>query len=371
MALKDRSQLRLGLLGGGQLAWMLEMKSQCLGLVTKVLCPDSHEPAAQVNPNWVKGHAGKIEDLQSFSEQADVLTFESEFFESETVKKALVHFKGTLFPSTQVLALLQDRLPQKQSLIDSKLPTSPFIHSTEPAAVFEFFSKNKGLVAKKRRNGYDGYGTYILKTKMDLQKFVDANQSNLVDYIFEKLIPFEKEMALQVARSRKGDIQFFPMVITVQKQNKCFYVVGPEKTPPALANSLKKWLNKINYVGVMGVEFFKTSNGLIINEVAPRVHNTGHHTLDSCTVDQFTMHWLCALQDKLPKPELKAPAFLMLNLLGNSELPVGFPKEINGSLYWYRKSNRPGRKLGHINWVGKNKRALVLKALQHLKQWKL
>lgn len=363
--------LRLGILGGGQLAWMLALKSQSLGLRTSILCPSSEEPAAQVNPNWMKGDPNQVPDLEGFAKSQDLMTFESEFYEGENLQQGLRHFKGLLFPRLQVLTTLQDRLSQKESLTQARLSTSPFLSSTSPLEIQNFLRKHQALVAKQRRHGYDGYGTFVLKTEKELAAFLNAHEGELTKFIFEKWIPFQKELAFQVARSRAGDLQFFPLVETIQKDKKCFYVVGPEKPPQAVMAKIGKWLDRLNYVGVMGVEFFKTGNELMINEIAPRVHNTGHHTLDSCTVDQFTMHWLCALQDELPRPELKVPAFVMLNLLGESDRPVQFPEQIEGSLYWYRKSNRAGRKLGHINWVGKSKRALVHKALSHLKDWKL
>ncbi|MFN8790668.1 MAG: ATP-grasp domain-containing protein [Bdellovibrionales bacterium] len=371
MKLHLNPHLRLGLLGGGQLAWMLALKSQALGLRTSILCPSPEEPAAQVNPNWMKGNPNQVSDLQEFAKSQDLLTFESEFYESYNLTQGLRQFKGILFPRLQALAILQDRLSQKESLVQARLATSPFLYSTTPEEIHRFFRKHRALVAKQRRHGYDGYGTFVLKTEKELGVFLKSHEGNLSSFIFEKWIPFQKELAFQVARSRAGDLQFFPLIETVQKDKKCFYVVGPEKPPRNLTVGIGKWLDRLNYVGVMGIEFFKTGNQLLINEIAPRVHNTGHHTLDSCTVDQFTMHWLCALQDQLPKPELKVPAFVMLNLLGESERPVQFPDQIDGALYWYRKSNRNGRKLGHINWVGKSKRALVHKALSHLKDWKL
>lgn len=369
MPIKLNNNLRLGILGGGQLAWMLTIKSQSLGLPTSVLSPQIREPAAQFNPLWSQGDPTHPEQLKAFSRNLDILTFESEFYDVKNLRAGLKNFKGYIFPSLDALATLQDRLTQKQSLVESHLPTSPFIVASDSEEIQSFFRKHKKVVAKVRRNGYDGYGTYILKDQKSLDHFLKANISNLNTFLFEKFIPFKKEMALQVARSRSGDIRFLPLVTTVQKNNKCFYVTGPARLPATLLKGIKKWLHRLDYVGVMGVEFFMTSKGLIINEIAPRVHNTGHHSLDSCTVDQFTLHWLCALQDKLPEPELKTKSFIMLNLLGTSDRPVRFPAEIQGSLYWYRKSNRPGRKLGHINWVGKSQRALVTRALQHLKKW--
>lgn len=350
---------------------MLNLQAQKMGFKPQVLCPRGEEPAADTNPQWQKGEPHNAQDLEKFSKKLSLLTFESEFYEPQKLEAGLTQFQGSIFPSLKVLQLLQDRLTQKQSLVDHKLPTSPFVQSTNPKVILQFFNLEKALVAKQRRYGYDGYGTFILKTKSDLEKFLEEKAATLQDFIFEKFIPFQSEMAVQVARSRAGDIQFFPFVTTIQKDNKCFLVVGPEKPNLDLQKKISKWLHKIDYVGVIGVEFFKTSKGLIINEIAPRVHNTGHHTLDSCTVDQFTMHWLCGIQDKLPKVELKSKAFVMLNLLGESDDGVVFPSQIEGSLYWYRKSNRKGRKLGHINFTGSDKKALMKQALKHLKTWKL
>ena len=333
------------ILGRGQLAWMLETQGRQMGL--DIL---------------------SIESSQNLKD-SHVLTFESEFFNPDEL--ALHCQNLEVFPSLQNLKLLQDRLTQKESLLKSQLKTSPFKHFQHTEDVVHYFQANGPLVAKKRLGGYDGYGTFILKSQTTLEHFLQDPKINIQEFIFEKFIPFDREVALQVARSRNGDIQFFPLVETQQKDNKCFLVIGPLKCPTSLQSKIKKWLNKINYVGVMGIEFFQKGSDLIINEVAPRVHNTGHHTLDSCSVDQFTMHWLCALQDKLPRIEIKTSAFAMLNLIGKSHDEVQFPKVIDGHLYWYKKSNRPGRKLGHINWTGKSKKALVKRALKHLKSWYL
>jgi 5-(carboxyamino)imidazole ribonucleotide synthase len=333
------------ILGHGQLAWMLETQGRKLGL--EISCVDK-----DFNPK-----------------ETQIVTFESEFY--NPVELAPQTRNLEVFPSLENLKNLQDRLSQKQSLVRSQLKTSPFGHFEASPKVLPFFEEQGPLVAKKRTGGYDGYGTFILKNKKSLNEFLNLNENLISQFIFEKWIPFDREVALQVARSRKGDIQFFPLVETQQKDNKCFLVLGPLHCPKPLQNKIKKWLDKINYVGVMGIEFFQLGNELLINEVAPRVHNTGHHTLDSCSVDQFTMHWLCALQDKLPEIEVKTSAFAMLNLIGQSSEEVQFPKNLDGHLYWYKKSNRPGRKLGHINWTGKNKKALEKKALSHLKKWKL
>ncbi len=365
---------KCGILGGGQLSMMLLQKAHSLGLSPQHLSTSSQDPAFQVSPKGILGDPRNPEDLKKFTQNLNYLTFESEFFDAAYLKKELTHFKGTIFPSLDCLQLLQDRKTQKESFNSHKLLTSPHLHSKNPEPILGFMNQMKGLVAKKRWNGYDGYGTTVLKTSKDLQNFLDQNTSQLDQFIFEKKINFDYEVALQVARSRAGHVVFLPLVKTTQKDNKCFLVEGPEKNSLqliSLQRKIKKYLDAINYVGVIGFEFFKVKNDFILNEVAPRVHNTGHHTLDSCEPNQFTLHWLCALQDRLPKIHLKSKSFVMLNLIGNSDKPVIPPDQSEGVLYWYGKSNRVGRKLGHINFTGENKKALVTRALKELKRWKL
>jgi 5-(carboxyamino)imidazole ribonucleotide synthase len=365
---------RIGILGGGQLSMMLLQKGQALGLSPSYLSLHATDPAGQVSPAGQLGDPKNSQDLKRFTRELEILSFESEFYEAPYLKNELSHFTGTVFPSLSVLQLLQDRKSQKEAFVTYRLTTSPFIHNSSPQIVREFFRTQGSLVAKKRFNGYDGYGTFLLRSKKDLNDFLIKNENNLEDFIFEKLISFKYEVALQAARSRAGHVVFFPFVKTIQKDKKCFLVEGPEKLDVLtrkLQRAIGNFLNKIDYVGVIGFEFFKTSSGYILNEVAPRVHNSGHHTLDSCNVDQFTMHWLCILQDKLPQVVLKSKAFVMLNLIGKTENEVGVPDRLNGSVFWYGKKNRKGRKLGHVNFIGENKKALVSLALKELKLWRL
>jgi 5-(carboxyamino)imidazole ribonucleotide synthase len=364
---------KIGILGGGQLSMMLNNQAQDVTLEVHSLTPSKLDPASLVSPHTFLGDPKNAADLLAFTQNLDFLTFESEFYNAQYLKKTLCDFKGMIFPSLDCLELLQDRKSQKTSFEKNKLDTSPFIHTQNINDIENFF-KQGPLVAKQRFNGYDGFGTFVLNTKTDLENFLDKNHQQLDLFIFEKKIAFQYEVAIQAARSRKGHTVFFPFVKTIQKNNKCFLVEGPEKSTLAflqIKKKIQKYLDKIDYVGVIGFEFFKTRNSLILNEVAPRVHNTGHHTLDSCDVDQFLIHLLCALQDRLPLPKMHAKAFTMLNLIGTRDGSVEIPDLQSGRLYWYGKSNRAGRKLGHINFIGENKKALTTLALKELKRWKI
>ena len=183
-------------------------------------------------------------------------------------------------------------------------------------------------------------------------------------FIVEKFIPFEKEMAIIFARSRDGSFTHLHLVESFHKEARCFWVKGPFKTKPIspLIKNFHKMLKKLDYVGVMGVEFFKTDKGLLVNELAPRVHNTGHYSMDTEGPSQFDLHIMCLVGHKLPKSIEIKKGFAMVNLLGEGGKVELEPLE---GLHWYGKNeNRPGRKMGHINVIDKNPTHALKKALK-------
>jgi 5-(carboxyamino)imidazole ribonucleotide synthase len=369
--MSDKSSCRPGLLGAGQLSLMLVQKAQALGLDPSVFSENDQDCATRVTPHVFRGNSKSSKDLENFAKTVTSLTFESEFHEARVLKKVFKKSSIQIFPSLGNLEILQDRKSQKEQFEKFKIPTSPFLVSRETPEILFFFKAHGRLVAKKRTHGYDGYGTFFLNTEKEVQKFCQTHRDQLDSFLFEKMIPFKFEVAVQAARSRSGDIVFFPFVQTQQKDKKCFLVTGPEKPDLKIQKFIRRFLSGLDYVGVAGFEFFKTRQGLILNEIAPRVHNTGHHTMESCDVDQFTLHWLCAFQDRLPQPQLKVKSFAMLNLIGTGNHEVVIPPRQGGHLHWYGKSNRAGRKLGHITWTGPERRYLVEIARQELRRWNL
>lgn len=361
---------KIGILGGGQLAQMLCTQGQKLGLQVHVLSKNNNDPAALVTPHWHKGDISDKRALNQFCKQMDILTFESEFADTSLLKKFNRKFK----PSLKNISMLQDRLSQKNSLIDNKLPTSTFIQTKNQTDLIQFYNTHKSFVAKKRMFGYDGYGTFIIKTKKELQLFLKNNANNLSSFIIEKFIPFNKELSLVCSRSKSGDIQFFPLVESFQKEAKCFWVKGPvaNKKVNSLKTKVKTYLNSINYQGVIAFELFESKNGLLINEVAPRVHNTGHHSLDSCHLDQFSAHLYCLLGLQLPKISPKTKGFAMVNLIGSSTRPAQLYTCKASRLHWYlKKDNRSGRKMGHINTCADSADKALKLALKDLKGFKI
>lgn len=378
--------MRLGILGGGQLARMLNIKGHELGLEISVLSEGQEDPAAQVSQFWQQGSYKKHSDLVSFLKKIDFLTFESEFVDCELLKTALKEASFSLdkiAPSIDNMQIFQDRWSQKNLFQKYKIPTSEFYNiltSKDLENYAQYF--NYSYVLKKRFGGYDGYGTFISRNKKEHEKNILSlapSNEKTFHFIMEKFITFKNELACQFFRNGQGQFFYFPLVESFQSQSKCDWVMGPTKHPEfkSLALKIKKMMSKQNYVGALAFEFFNTGKELIVNESAPRVHNSGHYTLNYPLADQFSLHLKSCLNYQLPKMEEKQKySFVMTNLIGKCSDPVVLPKDLTGHLHWYGKNeNRPGRKMGHINYIDtyseKNSKNLLKKALKERQKVKL
>lgn len=362
----------IGLLGGGQLARMIALKARQMGLKTIVLCDHKEEPAALVATEVILGSLKSEKDLRTLISRADIVTFESEFIPAILLKKSLKGMRGSrIMPSLECLEGLQDRLRQKEWLCDYDLPTLDHVKiNSKEDILLAFRAFNQKIVFKRRIGGYDGYGTFIVKNQTELNHFRAQFKGEESLFIIEPFRTFKSEKSLIFARNSKGEICSLPMVTSVQKNNQCDYVVGPTTHPQQkkISEKIKFFLNDINYVGVIAFELFDFGSELVVNEIAPRVHNTGHFSQEALNVDQFELHLRCLLGLKLPKIILKQPAFVMVNLLGQSVRTPTIKNFPSGSLHWYEKvENRPRRKMGHVNYIGKNKKQLLQLALKERK----
>lgn len=357
----------IGILGGGQLARMMALKSHEMGLPISILSEKTDDPAAQVAQKWVQGKLDDSKTLEAFLRSCSVVTFESEFLDAELLERLEKRTGTPILPRPQDMRLIQDRLSQKVLLNDANLPTAKFVmvNSAEEAA--NAFAKLGGeVVFKKRRFGYDGYGTFVVRTPKALKSFLasfDTIPGREFGFIAELFVPFKRELAVMVARSTTGQTLHLPFVETFQQNSRCLWVKGPEKptaTLTALGRRLESFLSKIGYVGIMGVELFETSNGLLINELAPRVHNSGHYSLDALLDDQFTLHLKAITGSEIRKPISLSKAFAMYNLLGSSSTEPTWKLAHDVKLHWYGKvENRKGRKMGHVNALGATPQAAL------------
>jgi 5-(carboxyamino)imidazole ribonucleotide synthase len=365
---------KIGIIGGGQLAQMMALEAHDNGLEVIILCNSKEEPAAKVNSNWIKGSPSSVASIKKLASMVDVVTYESEFVAPKCLT-ALKEVNAKVFPAPSIMEKIADRLPQKKLLTDHKVPTSPYDainNSKELLALKE--TRNLPLVLKARRNGYDGYGTYIIK-KWNDKKALDFVDSCEFGIIAEDFIPFKRELAISVAVNEEKEIVFFPLVETHQEQYKCLWVKGPinaHKAMASLKRRLSKMLKEIGYVGLISFEIFDTGKELIINEIAPRVHNSGHYSQDALSISQFEMHLRSIIGAPLEPTKVLSGGFAMMNLLGSSskEPVLSFSKDVK--LHWYSKNeNRSGRKMGHINALAASPSAALKKVTNARKEFKV
>jgi 5-(carboxyamino)imidazole ribonucleotide synthase len=344
----------IGILGGGQLARMIALKAHEMGLPVRILSESSDDPAAQVASGWVKGSLNERKTLKQFLNSCSLVTFESEFLDASLLSDIARETGTPVYPRPHDMAAMQDRLTQKSLLLKHKLPSANFFPVKSYAEAQKALTKLGGrAVFKKRRFGYDGYGTFVVHSPSALAKIEAEFGSNIYGFIAEQFVPFRREIAVMVGRSQKGQTIRLPFVETYQENSRCLWVKGPLRETSALktlAHKLELFLKATGYVGIMGIELFDTGRGLLINELAPRVHNSGHYSLNGLCVDQFSLHLKAILGQDLGKPVLTAKGFAMLNLLGHSSRKPSWDLPSDIHLHWYGKhDNRPGRKMGHIN----------------------
>lgn len=364
----------IGILGGGQLARMLTLEAHRLGLSTAVLSTKGDDPAALVAAKWHQGDPNRVSDLAKFFALCEAVTFESEFFDAAAIAEASRRSGVPVFPEPSLMAQIQDRKTQKELLDAAGLPTAAWraVDSQTDAGLALRELGEAGVVFKKRRFGYDGYGTTIVRPRAPLSSVLRAEACT--DLVAESFVRFRREIALMAVCDQQGGIAFLPWVETQQSSARCLWVKGPLRETArmrSLRGMLKKWLQQIGYVGAIGIECFELKGGaILINELAPRVHNSGHYSLDALSESQFLLHVRACLGERVESPALSTPGFAMWNLLGSEQAGVLRSEKAVGSastrLHWYGKSEaRPGRKLGHVNaWARTADAALKLAQAQ-------
>lgn len=391
------AELTIGIIGGGQLARMMALESSRMGLSVRIYCESYSDPAAQIQRDVMIGSLADIPTLRAFLQSVDVCTFESEFVDLEVLKKASETLPVQFHPAIETMDRIQDRLPQKILLDSCGLPTARWFEVSNEKAAREAYrslnsNRKSGVVFKQRRLGYDGYGTVIVRSEQELDAFLTERmhlQSS--GWIAEELIPFHSELAVTFIRDREGNIGRFPVVETKQADSRCLWVKGPYPKRPELNRVLLKahqMLAEIRYVGAMTLELFRVKQGplgratykVLVNEVAPRVHNSCHYSLNAYSLNQFSGHLLACSSDSI-RPALKEigstqtfrGGFAMANLLGTREVdrlgvqvanhPIGLSPD--RWIHWYGKhESRKGRKLGHVTVLSASPKAALRSALK-------
>lgn len=367
--------MKIAILGGGQLARMMVLEAHRLGLNTQIFCYSNQEPAAAVTQNvsLIQATAPYFNDENiKVLKTCTHLTFESEFFLADSLKSELKALKKLkVFPRLDALKKLQYRLSQKKMLDQHHVATAPWVTVTSFNQAVSALNKFGAMVIKKPFGGYDGYGTFVVKSTQDLDRLNSNPDFFKSPLLCEQKIVFKRELAMTFVRSASGQTISLPLVESYQTDNRCDWVIGPvtHKNIKGLVNKIKPLLDTLGYVGAISFELFDTGDKLLVNEVAPRVHNSAHYSLDALSFNQFELHLMSAYLKELPSPGLISPNFLMLNLIGQKDL-VGLqsPRTSEGSLHWYGKTqSRVGRKLGHLNLIdlkGQKPQQLLNKGLK-------
>ena len=345
---------------------MLALKAPPLGITPVVFSASHKDPAAQVCPQWIQGRPEETHKLKPFLKKIQALTFESELVPALLVQKALPkNLSLHIAPSLKILSQIQDRLHQKELLKTHKLPSPDFVSVSfsnklpeNLKTLYHLRNRFGPFVLKARQGGYDGYGTFPLKTEKQIKAFKAFNNH----YIAEAFIPFKRELAILAVRN-KTETVLTPLVETHQEHSRCLWVCGPKEHEgfAGLKRKITRFLNALDYQGLMAFELFDKGQSLLVNELAPRVHNSGHYSLNAMSEDQFTLHIKGVFNLPL-RPPTFFKGFAMLNLLSGRE-EHQWEALKREHFHWYGKTPRKGRKMGHVNALGDTPQKALKKLL--------
>lgn len=343
---------KIGILGGGQLGQMLSLAASRLGFQCHIYCPDTSGPAACVSASETNAPYEDMAALEAFAKSVDCVTYEFENVPAETAEIVAKHTK--LYPGALALQVAQDRLTEKTFISETaKVPVAGY-QNVDSVFDLKRAVKHLGLpaVLKTRRFGYDGKGQVILRRETDIDAAYDALGGQPL--ILEAFVPFVREVSVIAARNVNGQTAAYPLIENVHKDHILHTSTAPAPKDTGEAQKLAfQIMEALGYVGVMATEFFELEDGsLIVNEIAPRVHNSGHWTQNSGGVDQFELHiraiagW--PLGDIAPKHSV-----IMTNLIGDdAKAWHNLAAEPGTFIHLYGKGeSRAGRKMGHVNRI--------------------
>ncbi len=348
--------LRIGIVGGGQLGKMLTQSAKQLGFFVAVVDPTPGSPAGQVADKQIVADYKDEAAIRELAALSDVLTFEIELANDEVLLAVMKN--GTkVHPYPETLGIIRDKLKQKYFLKQNRIPTARFMAvETEKDILAASQKFGFPLLLKARTDAYDGRGNFVVKSRGDIKRGL-TRLSGRTLYV-EEYVSFSKELAVMVARSVSGKLAVYPVVETIHQDNICDTVIAPAPVAEKVQNRAEhlalRSVRVLKGAGVFGVEMFLTTdNAVLVNEIAPRVHNSGHYTIEGCVTSQFEQHIRAISDLPLGKTTLLPKAVVMKNLLGTRNgagFPKGFDKALSVlgvSLHIYGKQeSRLNRKMG-------------------------
>lgn len=362
------SETVVGVLGGGQLGKMLCEAASQMAIKVNILDPLENCPASSLSHQHMVGSFNDSAMVEEFAKRCGVLTVEIEHVDVATLEK-LEQQGIDCEPKASTIRIIQDKYLQKVHFSRQDIPLPEFMQIDDLES-----AKKAGdlfgypLMIKSRRLAYDGRGNAVAKSEEEISSAVNALGGYARELYVEKWAPFVKELAVIVARGRDNSILCYPVVETIHRENICHIVKAPANVPwkiSKLATDVAyKAVSSLEGAGVFAVELFLTEDRqILLNEVAPRPHNSGHHTIESCYTSQYEQHLRAVIGLPLGDPSMKTPAAIMYNILGEEEGEAGFimahkliKRALNtpgASVHWYDKPEmRKQRKMGHVTIVG-------------------
>lgn len=353
----------IGIIGGGQLGLMISEAGRAMGYGGLTVLDATPQAPASAIVQQIEGGLKDPQALRKLAECSDILTYEIEHINTEALKQ--LQAEGhTIHPSPQILAIIQNKYRQKEFLSEHDIPVAPF-RAVETRADIEELAHAWGypLVLKARKDAYDGRGNARINTPEDIDSAL-ARLAGRELYV-EQCLDLEKELGVMIARNERGEIVSHPVVEMIHERDICQTVLAPAPISSRLLEEAKTIAHQaiahLNGIGIFGVEMFLDKAGkLWLNEIAPRPHNLGHYTIEACQTSQFEQHLRAITNLSLGETEMRYPAAVMINILGerNGPVEVRWLKDFSSPhvfvhLYGKRET-RIDRKMGHITVIGDN-----------------
>lgn len=363
----------VGIIGGGQLGKMIAHEARRMSFKVIVMDPTERCPASSIADEQIVADFKDEDAIMRLAAKCDVLTYEIELANSTTLKD-LEAKSYPVRPSPETLHIIQNKFRQKSFLRQHKIDVADFDRVRSEDHLYQL-CENFGLpvMLKACENSYDGRGNFLITSGEQIGQAFNYFSKN--EIMVEKFVPFTKEISIMVARNPSGEIASFPVAENIHKNGILDTSIVPARISQEVELKAKRiaemTMEVLKGAGIFGIEMFVTKKGdVLINEIAPRPHNSGHYTNEACSVSQFEQHLRAVLDLPLSKPELLCPA-VMVNILGNEHLSGSYA--IKGlrrllsvagvKLYVYgKKTSRPGRKLGHITATGRTVEEALMRA---------
>jgi 5-(carboxyamino)imidazole ribonucleotide synthase len=374
-----KKKICIGILGGGQLARMSAFQAIRMGFDVAILEKTINSPAGSLTRNEIVGWVDDESCLDSISSVSDIVTLENEFIDYKFLEY-IEKLNKKVIPSSYTISLIQDKLIQKQQLSKAGIPVPKFTvvdEYTDYAALSA--SLGKKFILKSRKMGYDGYGNFTVSDENEYKKGIEKLSKRESLLMAEEFIDYSMELAVMAVRTTK-ESKCYPVVQTIQENHICKMVLAPAQIDSKLAGEAKEiafeCIKAVEGLGLYGIEMFLTKdNRLLVNEMAPRPHNSGHYTIEACVTSQYENHIRSILDLPLGSTEMVKNAAVMVNILGTTDGPGVLEDygavlaNANAHLHIYGKEkSRVGRKMGHITLVGEDMSKLVAEANELIKK---